>query len=72
MNDFTKAVKSLKVSSLLIKDVSKRIANKAKEQKGVFPSLLLGSLRTILLGNLLRDKGFIWSGKETTRVGQDF
>ena len=72
MNDFKKIVKSYKVSTLLIKDVSKRIVNKAKEQKCVFPSLLLGSLCTILLGSLLRDKGFIWSGKETSRVGQDF
>ena len=44
-----KLVKSLEESGLWIKRVSEIIKNKAKEQKEVFLSMLLGSL----LGNLL-------------------
>ena len=44
-----KLVKSLEESGLWIKGVSETIKNKAKEQKEVFLSMLLGSL----LGNLL-------------------
>ena len=59
MKDFMKIVKSLKESSLLINGVSKAIENQAKEQKGLFLSMLLGTLGASLLGNLLAGKGFI-------------
>ena len=39
-----KIVKSLEESGLLIKSVSKTIKNEAKEQKGEFRSMLLGTL----------------------------
>ena len=44
MDYIIKIVKSLKESSLLIKDVSQRIRSEAKEQKGGFFSMLLVAL----------------------------
>ena len=52
MNDIIEIVKSFKESGLLIK-----IQNEAKEQKGGFLSMLLGTLGASLLGNLLTGKG---------------
>ena len=55
--------------------------NEAKEQKGGFLSMLLGTLRASLLGNLLAAKGTIRAGEGATatsreqgtiRAGQDF
>ena len=65
MNDIMKIVKSLEESGLLTKGVSKTIKNEAKEQKGGFLRMLLGSLGASLLGNLL-------TGEGTIRAGQDF
>ena len=48
-----KIVKSLEESGLLVKDVSEIIENEAKEQKGGFLGMLLGTLGARLLGNLL-------------------
>ena len=56
MNDFMKIVKSLEESGLFIKSVSQSIKNEAKEQKGGFLGMLLGTLGASLLGNLLTDK----------------
>ena len=44
MNAIMKIVKSLEESGLLIKSVSETIKNEAKEQKGGFLSMLLGTL----------------------------
>ena len=57
---------------LLIKSVSDTIKNEAKEQKGGFLSMLLGTLGASLLGNILTGKGTIRAGESTIRVGQDF
>ena len=43
-------------SGLLIKGVSEIIKNEAKEQKGRFLSMLLGTLGASLLGNRLTGK----------------
>ena len=59
-------------SGLLIKCVSEKIKNKAKEQKGGFLGMLLGTLRDSLLGNLLTSNGTIRAGEGTIRAGQDF
>ena len=48
-----KIVKSLEESGLLVRDVSEIIKNEAKEQKGGFLGMLLGTLGARLLGNLL-------------------
>ena len=71
-SDITKIVKSLEESGLLIKGVSKTINSKAKEQKGGFPSMLLGTLGAGLLENLLKGKGTIKAGEGAIRAGQTF
>ena len=57
MEDIIKIVKSLEDSGLLLKGVSETIQNEAKEQKGGFLSMLLGTLGASLLGNMLAGKG---------------
>ena len=57
-----KLVKSLEDSGLLIKVVSETIKNEAKEQKGEFLGILLGTLGANLLGNLLTEKVTIRAG----------
>ena len=56
MKDIIKIVKSLEDSGLLFKGVSETIQNEAKEQRGGFLSMLLGTLGTSLLGNILAGK----------------
>ena len=56
-------VKSLKGTGLLMEGVSETIQNEAKEQKGGFLSMLLGTLGASLLGNLLTGKGIYRAGK---------
>ena len=51
------------------KGVTETIQNAAKEQKGEFFGMLLGTLGVSFLGNLLSGKG-VMSG--TNRAGQDF
>ena len=53
MKDIIKIVKSLEDSGLLLKGVSETIQNEAKEQKGGFLSMLLCTLRAILLRDIL-------------------
>ena len=83
-----KIIKSLKESSLLIKDASKTIKNEAKEQKGRFFGMLLGTIGAISLGNMLtvkrvmtaregatatsQEKDMIKAGEGTIRAGQNF
>ena len=56
----------------MIKGSSRTIKNWAKEQKGGFHSMLLGTLGASLLGNLLRGKGVLRAGEGTIRAGQGF
>ena len=65
MNDIMKITKSLEESWLLIKGVSETIKNEAKEQKGRFLRILLGTLGASLLENLL-------TGGGTVRAGENF
>ena len=48
-----KIVTSLENAGLLIKGISERVQNEAKEQKHWFLGMLLGTLGTSLYGNLL-------------------
>ena len=57
MKDTIKVVKSLQDSGLSLKGVSEPVPNKAKQQKGRFLSMLLGTLGASLLGNILAGKG---------------
>ena len=59
MNDIMKIVKFPEESGLLIKDFNETIKNEAKEQKGRYIGMLLGTLGASLLGNLLTEKGAI-------------
>ena len=72
MEDIMKIVKSLAESGLLIKGVRETIKNEAKEQKGGFLSILLGTLGASLLGNLLTGKGTIREGEGTIRADEKF
>ena len=72
MNDIMKIIKSLEESGSLIKDVREIIKNEAKEQKGGFLRMLLGTLGASLLGNLLTDKGTIRLGEGTISAREDF
>ena len=79
MNHIMKIVKSPKESGLLITGVSETIKNEAKQQKGGFLGMLLGTLGASLLGNLLTGKGTMRvgegafrPGQGTVRAGQDF
>ena len=58
-----KIVKSLEDSSLLPEGVNKTIHNEAKEQRGGFLSMLLGTLGASLLGNILAGQGINRAGK---------
>ena len=53
IDDILKIVKSLEDSGVLLKGVSETIQNKAKEQRGGFLSMLLGTLGASLLGDIL-------------------
>ena len=53
MNDIIKIVKSLEDYGVLLKGVNETIKHEAKEQRGGFLSMLLGTLGASLLGKLL-------------------
>ena len=69
MEDIMEIVKSLGNSGLLLKEVSETIQNEAKEQKGGFLGMLLGSLGASLLGNILVGKGINRAGEGIIRAG---
>ena len=73
MDDIIKIVKSLEDSGVLLKGVSETIQNEAKEQRGGFLSMLLGTLGASLLGDILSKrlsgKGVIRAGEGTIRAG---
>ena len=62
MEDIIKIVKALEDPGLLLEGVSERIKNEAKEQKGGFLSMLLGTLGSSLLGDMLAGKGIVRVG----------
>ena len=72
MEVIMKIVKSLEESGLLIKRISEAIKNEAKQQKGGFLPMLLGTLTVSILGNALTENGVIRVGKGVIRTGQNF
>ena len=74
-NEIMKIVQALEDSNTLLKRVTKTIKNKAKEQKGGFLVMLLGTLWASLLENMLAGKGIVRAGfgkkkgKEIVRAG---
>ena len=73
MDDILKIGKSLEDSGVLLKGVSETIQNEAKEQRGGFLGMLLGTLGASLLGDILSKglpgKGVIRAGEGTIRTG---
>ena len=73
MDDILKIVKSLEDSGVLLKVVSETIQHEAKEQRGGFLSMLLGTLGASLLGDILSKdlsgKGVIRADEGTIRAG---
>ena len=73
MDDILKIVKSLENSGVLLKEVSETIQHEAKEQRGGFLGMLLGTLGASLLGDVLpkglSGKGVIRAGEGTIRAG---
>ena len=62
MNGIVKIVQALEDSKILLKRITKIIENETKEQKGGFLRMLLGTLGTNLLGNMLTGKGILRTG----------
>ena len=75
MNDMMKIVQALEDSNILLTGVTITIKNETKKQKGGFLNMLLGTLGTSLLGNLLSGKGIVRAssgnkkGKGVVRAG---
>ena len=69
MEDITKIFKSYEKSGILLNEVSETIQKDAKEQKGGFVSMLLGTLGASLLGDILAGKGMNRAGEEILRAG---
>ena len=73
MDDILKIVKSLEDSGVLLKGASETIQHEAKEQRGGFLSMLLGTLGASLLGDVLSKglsgRGVIRAREGTIRAG---
>ena len=71
MEDIMKTVKSRERSGLLTKEISETIKNEAKQQKGRFLPMLLGTLAARMLGSALSGRGVIRAGEEAIRAGEE-
>ena len=71
MEDMMRIVKSVEESGLLIKGISETIKTEAKEQKGQFLPMLLGTLATSMLGSALIGREVIRAGERTIRAGKN-
>ena len=67
-----KIVKSFEESGLLIKGVTETIKSEAKEQKGGFLGMSLGTLGASLLRNLLTGNSTTKGSEGTIRAGKKF
>ena len=71
MNDIMKIIEALENAGILLKGITKAIENETKEQRGGFLGMLLGTLGTSLLGNLLTGgKGMMRAGDGIVRAGK--
>ena len=71
MKDIMKIVKSLEKSVLLIKGISETIKNEAKEHKGRFLPILLGTLAASMLESASTERGVIKADEGTIRAGEN-
>ena len=69
-DDIVQIFDFLKNSGLLIKNISKTIKNKAKEQKMEFLALLLSTLGASLLGNMSAGKRVLRGGGGDIGAGE--
>ena len=71
MQNFLKIVKSLEDSGILLDGINETVKNKVKEQKGGFLSMLLDTLASSLLTDMLlnRGRGVIRAVEGTIRAG---
>ena len=72
MEDIMKIGKSLEEPEFLIKGISETIKNEAKEQKGEFLPMLLGTLAASMFGSSLTGSRVIRAGDSTIRTGENF
>ena len=78
MNDIMKIVQVLEDSDIPLKGITKTIKSEAKEQKGGFLSMLLGTLDSTVLRNIISDKGIVRVGygnkqrEGVIRIGKSF
>ena len=74
MDEILKIIKSLEDSGVLLKGVSETIQHEAKEKRGGFLSMLLGTLGTSLLADVLSKslsgRGVIRAGERTIRADE--
>ena len=63
MKKIIEIIESLEDFSLLPEGVSETIQNEAKEQRGGFLSIILGTLGASLLGDILTGKGINRAGE---------
>ena len=59
INDIMKIVQTLEHSDILFKEITKTVKNETKEQKGGSLGLLISTLGTSFLGNMLIGKGML-------------
>ena len=72
MKDIIKIVKYLQESVLLIKIVSEKTENEAKDRKGVSIGMLISASAASSLGSMFSSETVIQASKRTIRVGLDF
>ena len=69
IEDIIKIVKYLADPGLLLKGVCETIITEEKQQKSGFLSMLLGTLRASLLGNIIGEEGINRAGAGIIRDG---
>ena len=62
MNDIIKIVQVLEDPNVLLKGVTKTIKNETKKLEGWYLKMLIGTLASTLLGNMLPGKGNVRAG----------
>ena len=72
MEDIMKIFKSFEKSRLLIKRIREKTKNEAKEQKGGFLPILLGTSTPSVLGNALSVRGVVRAGEGLIRADHYF
>lgn len=67
LKDILKIMKSIEENGVFIEGISDTVKQKVNKQKGGLLSLLLGTLASSILGNILSDKGWYRSGYDVNK-----